>query len=257
MMKKQYFRESFLEQDQVKLFREILGTQKDEDLQEINTLEKVIKNKNLEKFLLNDKFFKKIKSNLKTEHLIFLNRVKILKNRFQYETKYNWHKDCGKKIHSAIISKNKNFYFKVGVYLQKNDKKLGGGVDILKPFFLDNLSEKNIFKNFLRKIYYSLKLRFTNNICNMNSGDIVGFSGLVFHRTTPTRLTPETRIDDKYSFYFLITNASVLDDVINIYNKDSQNLTLENNLKKIKINNSEIDLCSDELTRVVEEILSA
>jgi len=255
-MIKHYFTEKFLKNEEVDSLRNALEKFNEKDLIEINNLEEFSKYKELYKYIINKNFLEKIKSNLNLEDFIFLNRINIQKNYIIYAPNVNWHKDSGKKIQTQIISKKGNAYYKIGVFLQENDKINGGGIDILKPLFFDNLNESNFFKNLIRKIYYFIKIRFGNNFLKTNKGDILGFGGLVFHRTTPRVNKKIKEIKNRYSLYFLIGNLNILKDVNKINNSQNLDDDINNHIKEIEFENLIIKSCTKEFTEISEKILS-
>ena len=255
-MNAHYFKDNFLNDEQTNGLRLALDKIENKDIEKINTLKKLIDSSNLSKFILNENFINKIKTNLYFDDLIFLNRVNIQKNKLKFEDSGDWHQDSGKPMQNKILTGKNNIYFKVGVYLQDNDEKLGGGIDLLKPFYFDDLKINNKIKNFFRKIYYSLKIRFGKNIFKTRKGDIVGFSGLVFHRTTPT-MKKEQIQSDRYSIYFLLGNKSILKDILNIYEKKNNiKINFEEQIMKLKFDNLVVNCCSDNFTKIVENIVS-
>ena len=191
-----------------------------------------------------------LSNNLGDRDFIFLNVVKIIKNKKEY--KKNWHRDSGKKKQITLITKKENLFLKFGVYLQDNNKKLGGAVDIIKPVSFI------FFSDFLEKIYYSFKIKFYNNFVNTKSGDLIGFSGSTFHQTTPTKLNHNIHLDDKFSIYFQITNKNLLKEIISLHNKEntSDQLILEDNLEVKNFNNCKFKVCNTKITSIMEKIIS-
>lgn len=251
-----FFKDSFLNEEQSNNLRLFLDEFKNKDVESIDTLEKLSNSPNLCKFILNENFLNKIKTNLKSDDLIFLNRVGIQKNKLKFNDVGDWHQDSGKLLQNKIITNKNNLYFKIGIYLQDNDEKLGGGIDLLKPLYLDDLRMNNKIKTFLRKVYYYFKVRFGKNIFKTKKGDIIGFSGLVFHRTTPTKLREQLK-SDRYSIYFLLGNKNILKDVLNIYEKKNNiKINLEDQIIKLKFDNLNVDCCNDNLTKIVENLIS-
>ena len=251
-----FFKDSFLNEEQSNNLRLFLDEFKNEDVESINTLEKLLNSPNLGKFILNENFLNKIKTNLKSDDLIFLNRINIQKNKLKFNDVGDWHQDSGKPLQNKILTNKNNLYFKIGIYLQDNDKKLGGGIDLVKPFYLDDLKMNNKIKTFLRKVYYYFKIRFGKNIFKTKKGDIIGFSGLVFHRTTPTKTREQLKLD-RYSIYFLLANRSILNDVLNIYEKKNNiKINLEDQIIKLKFDDLNLNCCNDNLTKIVENLVS-
>lgn len=255
-MQKHFFKDQYLNTTDLDLIRRDILSYDNEKLSNYNelldpNLIPIIKSK-----IFNENFLKKITKNLNSSNIIFLNRVKIQKNKREY--KQTWHKDSGRKNQFKILSKENNLLFKIGIYLQDNDKQLGGGIDIIKPLSYDFINKYNFFSNFLRRIYYSYKIRFSDNFLDIKSGDIVGFSGLVFHQTTAIKKYAGNELKDRLSIYFLITNENLIKEVISIHNKEnpSQLIELNENIEKIKFNNQEFKICNSKMTRILEKVLS-
>lgn len=255
-MQKHFFKDQYLDTTDLDLIRRDILKYDSEKLSNFDelldsNLVPIIKSK-----ILNKNFLKKITKNLNSSNFIFLNRVKIQKNKREYNK--TWHKDSGRKNQFKILSKKNNLLFKIGIYFQDNDKQLGGGIDIIKPLNYVFFNKYNFFSNFLRKIYYSYKIRFSDNFLDIKSGEIVGFSGLVFHQTTTIKKHASNQLKDRLSIYFLIANESLVKEVIAIHNKEnpSQLIELNENIEKIKFNNEEFKVCNSKMTRILEEVLS-
>ena len=255
-MNKQFFKDKFLNledveelRNELKKFSKEILLQNDEilDAKDIILVKKKILNQNLLSLLQN---------NLNEKEFYFLNKIKIKKNKREYGNK--WHKDSGKPHQHKLIFKKNNIFIKLGIYLQKNDKKIGGGIDVIKPFKSSFLNHYNIFSNFVRKLYYSFKIRTDKNFLEIDTGEIVGFGGLVFHQTTPTRVEKNINLDDRFTFYLLIINKSLITDTISIYNKlkPDNPIDIDNNLEKTIYNDCEFNVCNTKLSDAIEEILS-
>jgi hypothetical protein len=74
----------------------------------------------------------------------FINSFVVQKNN-RTNKRGLYHKDSGKFHQSEMLSNAGTLWGKVGILLQDNIRKVGGGVDILRPIFFDNLSDSNIF----------------------------------------------------------------------------------------------------------------
>ena len=251
-----FFKDSFLNEIVTDKLRFSLNQFHENDLYKINNLEKLSNHPIIHKYFFNEKFLKKISSNLKLDDFIFLNRVGIQKNKFKYDQTGDWHQDSGSSLQNEIISKTGNFYFKIGIYLQENNETYGGGIDLLRPFFFDDLKANNKIKIFLRKVYYFFKIRFGKNILKTKKGDIVGFSGLVFHRTTPLKTKNKIK-SDRYSIYFLLGNKNIYTDIIKLYEKKNNiKINLKDHIIKLNLNKCNIRYCSGFLTKIVEQTIS-
>jgi hypothetical protein len=248
-MNKHYFRDKFLNSEDVNELRVNLSSQDTNSLLNI-TFDNVKNLPIISKKLLNKNLLDILSNNFGDRDFIFLNVVKIVKNKKEY--KKNWHRDSGGKKQITLIKKKENLFLKFGVYLQDNNKKLGGAVDIIKPVSFI------FFSDFLERIYYSFKIKFYNNFVNIKSGDLIGFSGLTFHQTTPTKLNHNIQLDDKFSIYFQITNKNLLKEIISLHNKEntSDQLILEDNLEVKNFNNCKFKVCNTKITSIVERIIS-
>jgi len=248
-MNKHYFRDKFLNSEDVNELRVNLSSQDTNSLLNI-TFDNVKNLPIISKKLLNKNLLDILSNNFGDRDFIFLNVVKIVKNKKEY--KKNWHRDSGGEKQITLIKKKENLFLKFGVYLQDNNKKLGGAVDIIKPVSFI------FFSDFLERIYYSFKIKFYNNFVNIKSGDLIGFSGLTFHQTTPTKLNHNIQLDDKFSIYFQITNKNLLKEIISLHNKEntSDQLILEDNLEVKNFNNCKFKVCNTKITSIVERIIS-
>lgn len=255
-MKKLFFRDGFLKASDVSLLREELSKYDAKNLKQKNRLLDLDSISIVKSIIFNKSFLEIISKNLNTDKFIFLNKVKIQKNKREYLK--TWHRDSGKVHQYKLISKKQNQYTKLGIYLQNNDKKMGGGVDIIKPLKYNFLNQYNIFSNFIRKLYYSFQIRFGNNFLNIKSGEIVGFSGLIFHQTTPVKLNSNIKLNDRLSLYFLVISEDLVRDVILLHNKNNQSqlVTFEDNIEIKSLNNCEFRFCNTKITNILEEILS-
>lgn len=251
-----FFLDSFLNHQDVQSLRNLIDKVDEKKIVNFNEL---IKNNDLSQLIINDKFTSLLKKNLKNDNYIFLDKIKLQKNVFNFSSKTNWHKDSGTEKQSSIISNTNNLYIKIGIFLQKNDKKIGGGIDVLKPLFFDNLNENNLILKIIRKFYYFFYIRFFNTSLMTHEGDIVGFNGLVFHGTTPRKDKENIKIRDRYTIYFLILNENTIKEALKSYDIKYNSDYLSNFKDHIinkKINNTEIKICSNEITDKLEEILS-
>ena len=130
---------------------------------------------------------------------------------------------------------------------------------MLKTVFFDNLKINNKLISFLRRIYYFFLIRFFDNMVKTDKGDMAGFSGLVYHRTSPRKIsTDEINVETKYSIYFLLTNLETIQDAIKAYdNKFNTNKLnyLNENIKAKNLNHLQIQLLSREYSRFLEKVL--
>ena len=255
-MNKQFFKDKLLNSDDVNELRNELSKFSKESLLQNNEIlqsEDIIL---VKKKILNQNLLNILQKNLDEKEFYFLNKIKIQKNKREYGS--TWHRDSGRPHQYKLISKKNNLYMKLGIYLQKNDKNFGGGIDVITPLKRSLLNHYNIFSNLIRRIYYSFKIRNDQNFLNINSGEIVGFGGLVFHRTTPTKVEKNVELDDRFTFYLLIINKSLLYDTISIYNNlnSSDAIDIESNLEKISYNDCEFKVCNTKLSDALEDILS-
>ena len=120
------------------------------------------------------------------------------------------------------------------------------------------MNQYNIFSNFIRKLYYSFQIRFGDNFLDIKSGEIVGFSGLTFHQTSPIELDPNIKLDDRLSLYFLVISEDLVREVILLHNKNNQSqlVTFEDNIEIKNLNDCEFRFCNTKITNILEEILS-
>ena len=256
-MRKNYFSKNFLNSNESDYFRDKFKN--NFDFSKITSLEDFINLKNSQ-FLINQKFLSLLNENLDIKDYIFLNIAKIQKRTsYNINPKLGWHKDYGgKKDQLKILSKKNNFIFKIGIYLQKNEKNLGGGIDLLKTIFFDNLTINNPIMIIIRRVYYYFLIKFFNNRLKTNKGDLVAFNGMVYHRTSPMKVNKVDSVIDKYNIYFLITNLDTIKDAIKSYDKkyNTQNYeAIDKNIFTKKLYDSKISLCSKEYSKFVESIL--
>jgi hypothetical protein len=255
-MNKLFFKDTLLNSTDVNLLKKELSKY---DAKTLNEKEKlldlnlipIIKNK-----ILNKDFLKIVLKNLNIQDFILLNKIKIQKNKREYSK--TWHRDSGRVHQFKLISKKHNQYTKLGIYLQDNDKKKGGGIDIIKPLKYDLLNQYNFFSNFIRRFYYSFKIRWGDNFLNTKSGEIIGFSGLTFHQTTPIKIDSNIELDDRLSIYFLVINEGLAREIILLHNKknSTQQIKFENSIELKKFSNCEFRICNTKMTDILENMLS-
>ena len=239
-MNKLFFKDTLLNSTDVNIIKKELLKY---DAKTLNEKEKlldldlipILKNK-----ILNKDFLKIVSKNLGIQDFILLNKIKIQKNKREYSK--TWHRDSGRVHQFKLISKKYNQYTKLGIYLQDNDKKKGGGVDIIKPLKYDLLNQ----------------YRWGDNFLNTKSGEIIGFSGLTFHQTTPIKIDSNTKLDDRLSIYFLVINEGLVREIILLHNKKNltQQITFEDSIETKNFSNCEFRICSTKMTDILEEILS-
>ena len=215
--------------------------------------------KPLYEIVLSEKIFNFIEETYNDDVFFYYDFV-IQKNNRNFSRNTNYHKDSGKFHQSAIISKKNNLLFKVGICLQNNIENYGGGIDILKPFYLDKLSDNNKFINKLRAIYYYVQRKIINTQVYSETGDAIIFHALLNHRTTVTSEEYKNELEDKYVIYFQLLNLNLLKDVIKIVDKDGKYKN-ENDIKKniITIRNQEktFKILNREFTELISTYLGA
>jgi len=255
-MSDRFFLENFLNINQVNFLRKKLEKC---DLKDFEEQYRIIPNKFNFIFeeILNEKLLKIIHKNLKVENFYFLNRVKIQKNKRNFKN-LEWHQDSGKIEHAKLLSKKENILFKFGLYLQENHKRYGGGVDILKPLFLDNLNNNSKIFGFIRRVYYFIRRKFFNNTIYNKEGNLIGFDALIFHRTSVVKTNDLDKLKDRFSIYFLIVNENLIQDALAEYNSKSEKKinNYKNNILNINLNNYNFNVCDNELSEVLEKVLS-
>lgn len=161
-----------------------------------------------------------------------------------------FHRDSGKLNQNKIINKKKNIYFKVGVYFQNNSKLYGGGIDLVKPLFLEKYFKGKIGFQ-LSNIFFLIRTKFFNYHFNTSIGDMIGFCGTVFHRTSPIKKKIANLLDDKYSIYFNICNKNILQD-LGISESEIENNTKILNFDNYKINSLNKDIC-DKIRKIISD----
>ena len=254
---KNFFIKNFLSLADANFFRNQL--EKEIEFNKINNLEELLDSKKYQS-LINQNLINLVEENLNIKEFIFLNIVKFQKKTTYYvDPKHGWHKDFGgRKDQLKILSKKSNFIFKIGIYLQKNEKNLGGGIDLLKTMLFDDLAINNKVMSFIRRVYYFFLIKFFDNMLKTDVGSVVGFNGLIYHRTSPMKVDNNANHKNKYSIYFLITNFDTIKDSIKIYDQKyntNKYEMLDENLFLKKFGDSKISLCSKEYSTYVEHIL--
>lgn len=184
------------------------------------------------------------------ENLYFMS-FDIQKNKRLFTTSktYGFHQDSGKLHQNIIINREKNVYFKIGVYLQDNSKYFGGGIDLVKPFFLEKYLNKKI-RYYLSVLVALFKIRVFDNHLNTHMGEMIGICGTVFHRTSPTKKKIEKPLSDRYSIYFNICNKDILDD-LGFSKKE-----IENNMETLKFGNFSINSLNKDFSSKIREFIS-
>ncbi len=144
-------------------------------------------------------------------------------NRRDSRYKNGWHIDGAQEIAMQHMSDpyvlNDDYQlFKVGIYLQLNDKMgESGGIDV-KTFSLGmNRFCKVYLKGFLFILWSSLKIKFgRGKTLKIQPGDAVLFDSRLIHRSTPICTLSGQGLQDKIVIYF---NASFDKNVINLHHK--------------------------------------
>tara|TARA_B100000965_G_scaffold164206_2_gene136721 strand:+ start:19165 stop:19935 length:771 start_codon:yes stop_codon:yes gene_type:complete len=192
------------------------------------------------------------------EEVFFYYNFVIQKNNRNYLLNAKYHKDSGKPHQSEIISKNNNLLFKVGIYLQKNEKKKGGGIDVLKPMIFDDLSDKNKFKNKLRALYYMIQDKLFDTHLSTNSGDGVIFNALMSHRTSATDEKMNSELTDKYAIYLQFINLNLIKDVLratDAHNEFRNEDDIKKNIITISNKNRSFKVLNKEFTKKISYYL--
>ncbi len=206
-------------------------------------------------FLANHMFSKKLLEFLEEklqDEIFFIKNFVIQKNNRTFN-KDKYHKDSGKAHQSDILSKKKNIYGKIGIPLQDNIRGVGGGIDYLKPMFLDNFSDKNQIINKIRALYYILQDKLMDTQLYSKAGDVIYFSALLSHRTTLTNKLKVNSIDDKYVIYFQLTNLNTIKDVLKI-TRNNENISSEDINKELitkNFNGNKIKILNNNLSQEV------
>jgi len=214
-------------------------------------ISKFEQNDYLPKHMFSKKLLDFLKENLQDE-LFFIQNFVIQKNNRTFN-KEKYHKDSGKAHQSDILSKKENIYGKIGIPLQDNIKDVGGGIDYLKPMFLDNFKDKNQIINKIRALYYILQDKFTDTQLYSKAGDVIYFSALLSHRTTLTNKLKVNSIDDKYVIYFQLTNLNTIKDVLKI-TRNKKNISSEDINKELitkDFNGNKIKILNNNLSQEV------
>lgn len=251
-MNKNYFKSSFLNSEDIQTIKNELKSSS--DFREISNLDLLFQHEK-GSIIFNDKLLKLIEKNLEIKKYIFLNIVNILSPR-NTQLKSGWHVDFGNFDHQKkVLIKKDNFIYKIGLYLQRNEKNTGGGIDLLKMIYLNNYKNKTFFMSFLRRVYNYFLIKFCDNTVYSNEGDVIGFTGYSYHRTTPSK----NLIDKKnYNIYFLLTNLETIKDALDTYDKmyktNKKDLLFEN-IKTKKINDFEISFMSKDYSWMVQHVL--
>ena len=129
-------------------------------------------------------------------------------------------------------------------------KDVGGGIDYLKPMFLDNFKDKNQIINKIEHCIIFFKI-FTDTQLYSKAGDVIYFSALLSHRTTLTNKLKVNSIDDKYVIYFL-TNLNTIKDVLKITrNKKNISFFINKELITKDFNGNKIKILNNNLSQEV------
>ena len=215
--------------------------------------------KPLYEMVFSEKIFNFIEETF-NEDVFFYYEFVIQKNNRNFSKDANYHKDSGAFHQSEIISKKNNILSKIGIYLQDNVKNYGGGIDILKPFYLDKLSDNNKFINKLRAIYYYVQRKIIDTQVYNKAGDAIIFNALLSHRTTITSEKYKNELEDKYVIYFQLLNLNLIKDVIKIVDKDGKYKNenyIKKNITTIRNQGKTFNILSPEFTKLVSTYLGA
>ncbi len=205
-------------------------------------------------YLFSSKILEFLESNLKDE-VYFIDKSVIQKNNRTFE-KEKYHRDSGKPHQSDILSNKKNIYGKVGIPLQDNVKFEGGGIDYLKPFYLDNFSEKNKILNKVRALYYILQDKFVDTQLFTKAGDVIFFSAMLSHRTSYTDKNKILNLKDKYVIYYQLTNYNTIKNVLKITRKFNLNLKdLQKEIITLDVKGKKIKILSEDISNEVSSYM--
>ena len=223
------------------------------------SIESIKQNQLLWNFIFNKKVLEFIKKSF-NEKIYFYNNIVIQKNNLRFNKKLWYHKDSGDFHQSEILKKKENELSKVGIFLQKNIKGKGGGIDILKPFKYDNLSESNKFLNKFRGLFYRLQNTFSNTHLYSEAGDVVIFNALINHRTSLTKEKYKGHTEDKYVIYLQFVNYNLIKNTLKIIDKEKRyknDTDIEEQMINYNSSNIEFKVLNKNFTDFISQYLGA
>lgn len=221
------------------------------------SIESIKQNHLLWNFIFNKKVLEFIEKSF-NEKIYFYNSIVIQKNNLRFSKKIGYHKDSGAFHQSEILKKKENELSKVGLYLQKNIKGKGGGIDILKPIKYDNFSESNKFINKLRGLFYRLQNTFSNTHMYSEAGDVIIFNALINHRTSLTKEKYREHIEDKYVIYLQFVNYNLIKDTLKIIDKEKRyknDIDIEEQMINCNSSNIKFKVLSKNFTNFISQYL--
>lgn len=206
----------------------------------------------LKKFIFNQKIIDVLNQRLSS--FLFINDFIIQKNNRTFnKTKY--HKDSGKPHQVDVLENDKYLYGKVGLPLQDNIKNEGGGIDILKPMFFDDFSDRNVFKNKIRALYYKLQDLIFDTHFYSESGDMLYFEATINHRSSMTKSENLPYVKDKYVLYYQLTNFETVKKVLTLKKNFMSEQEIKKNIYKLNFNSREINIMNQYLSDEVSSYM--
>ena len=250
--KKYFLEKKVFDEGEVLKFRNFLQTKNDYVnktlyLEDENTFCNELKD-----FIFNQKILDILKKNLSS--FVFVNEFIIQKNNRTF-TNLKYHKDSGSFKQSDVLKNDKYLYGKVGLPLQDNIKNEGGGIDILKPLIFDNFSDRNVFRNKIRALYYKLQDLFFDTHFHSESGDMLYFEAVVSHRTSMTKSENLDNLKDKYVVYCQLTNFETIKKVLNLKKNFLSEEEIKKNIKKLNLNDREVNIMNKYLSQEVSSYM--
>ena len=249
-----FFRENIINITHVSSLRKILNkiciifssheNSTDDNLKPHNislSFEQITEYKELTYYLFNSKFKEIIEKNLGNLNNLYFCEIKLQKNNrlFSAQNKVGFHQDSGKLGQNILINNKNNLYLKIGFFFQDNEYNYGGGIDVIKPTKFEKFFSGKL-KFYVSVLMSLFRIKFFNNFINIKSGDIVGFSGTVFHRTSPIKINNLNNLSDKFVLYIQICNKNILNDI------GIENEEIKKNLSQIEINNIKLNYFKNE-----------
>lgn len=185
-------------------------------------LSSCLKEKEIFETIFNKKLVEAYKE-LIQDDIYLIPELHVQINHFPKNNKQGWHYDGQSERQHKYLKDPKRKFFRVGIYLQDNNKNFGGGIDILKsklfkklPFKIPNRLEKKIIE------FYTI---FFSSRVDTKKGSVIIFDSRLPHKGTfPLKNPSENEFRDKYTIYFQIGN------------KEHCNYFLKNSIDRMFIN---------------------
>lgn len=162
-----------------------------------------MKEKEIYETIFNDKLVKKYREII-GEEVYLVPELHVQINQFPKSKLAGWHYDGQSERNNNYLKKKNRKFFRVGIYLQENNKEFGGGIDILNNKLFKILPLK-INQRIESKIIHLISL-FQKKTIISKKGSVVFFDSRLPHKGTFPKNKNIFNNINKYTIYFQIGN---------------------------------------------------